>query len=159
MEDKTQLYLEDLRLNPHYVIWYKNVFTVLVTLLIPFGLLAYWNCNTYIILHRRHSRYHHIRLHAPHPTPINPDSHGPPEKIMVAPLIHENANEHFLEDVQRYALIELPKACSQVAAASTLNCATFAESVQRSSQGNGGIAVNKVSTTVPPKPKGYSCIV
>ena len=45
--------MEDITLNPHYVIWYKNVATLLVTLLIPLSLLAFWNWNTYDILRRR----------------------------------------------------------------------------------------------------------
>ena len=45
--------MEGIRLNPHYVIWYKNVATLFVSLLIPFAFLAYWNLNTACVLRRR----------------------------------------------------------------------------------------------------------
>ena len=53
VENGTKLKIEPLRLNPHYVIWYKNVTTFLVSLLIPLCLLAYWNYNTSDVLNRR----------------------------------------------------------------------------------------------------------
>ena len=47
----------NLRLNPHYVIWYKNVATLLVSVIIPFTLLVHWNLNTVaIIVMRRRLR-------------------------------------------------------------------------------------------------------
>ena len=45
--------MKNLRLNPHYVIWYKNVATVVVSLIIPFVLLVYWNLNTFAVLWMR----------------------------------------------------------------------------------------------------------
>ena len=45
--------LQPLRLNWHYVIWYKNVATLLASLVVPFSLLAYWNIQTFKILLRR----------------------------------------------------------------------------------------------------------
>ena len=45
--------LQPLRLNWHYVIWYKNVATLLASLVVPFSLLAYWNIQTFRILLRR----------------------------------------------------------------------------------------------------------
>ena len=50
--------MEGIRLNPHYVIWYKNVATLLVSLLIPFAFLAYWNLNTACVLWRRRRLQH-----------------------------------------------------------------------------------------------------
>ena len=50
---ESKLKIEPIRLNPHYVIWYKNVATFLLSLLIPLCLLAYWNYNTYDVLRRR----------------------------------------------------------------------------------------------------------
>ena len=50
---ETCLYMEKLRLNPHYVIWYKNVATLLVSVVIPFTLLVHWNLNTIAIIVRR----------------------------------------------------------------------------------------------------------
>ena len=50
---KSKLKIESIRLNPHYVIWYKSVATVLVSLLIPLCLLAFWNWNIYVVLMRR----------------------------------------------------------------------------------------------------------
>ena len=52
-EEGVKLKIEQLRLNPHYLIWYKNVATFLVSLLLPLCLLAYWNYNTNDVLNRR----------------------------------------------------------------------------------------------------------
>ena len=45
--------LADLRLNPHYVMWYKNLATMVVTLLIPLILLGFWNFKTFSVMQRR----------------------------------------------------------------------------------------------------------
>ena len=45
--------IADLRLNPHYVIWYKNVITIVTTLAVPVVLLGYWNFRTAQVLRRR----------------------------------------------------------------------------------------------------------
>ena len=45
--------LNPIRLNWHYVIWYKNFTVLLVSLIFPFGLLAYWNFNTLAVMSRR----------------------------------------------------------------------------------------------------------
>ena len=50
---ETELHMENLRLNLHYVVWYKNVATLLVSVVIPFTLLVYWNLNTVAIIVRR----------------------------------------------------------------------------------------------------------
>ena len=45
--------VSELRLNPHYVIWYKNFVTLLATLIIPFALLAYWNYMTAKVINQK----------------------------------------------------------------------------------------------------------
>ena len=45
--------MKNIRFNPHYVIWYKNVAIVVVSLILPFALLAYWNFNTFRVLWMR----------------------------------------------------------------------------------------------------------
>ena len=52
-ENETHLKMKNLRFNPHYVIWYKNVAIVVVSLILPFALLAYWNFNTFRVLWMR----------------------------------------------------------------------------------------------------------
>ena len=51
--NKAKMVLQPLRLNWHYVIWYKNVATLLASLVVPFSLLAYWNIQTFRTLLRR----------------------------------------------------------------------------------------------------------
>ena len=45
--------LNPIRLNWHYVIWYKNFTVIFVSLIVPFALLAYWNFNTLAVMSRR----------------------------------------------------------------------------------------------------------
>ena len=45
--------LNPIRLNWHYVIWYRNFTLLIVSLVVPFVLLAYWNFNTLSVLLRR----------------------------------------------------------------------------------------------------------
>ena len=45
--------LSPIRLNWHYVIWYRNFAGLMVSLVVPFTLLAYWNFNTLSVLLRR----------------------------------------------------------------------------------------------------------
>ena len=40
------LVLNPMRLNWHYVIWYKNFFLTIVSLIVPFILLLFWNYHT-----------------------------------------------------------------------------------------------------------------
>ena len=47
------LVLNPIRLNWHYVIWYKNFTVLLVSLILPLTLLAYWNFNTLAVMARR----------------------------------------------------------------------------------------------------------
>ena len=47
------LELNPIRLNWHYVIWYKNFTVILVSLVLPLTLLAYWNFNTLAVMSRR----------------------------------------------------------------------------------------------------------
>ena len=48
------LTINPIRLNWHYVIWYKNFIVILLSLVVPFILLAYWNSNTLAVMIRRH---------------------------------------------------------------------------------------------------------
>ena len=48
------LTINPIRLNWHYVIWYKNFTVLLLSLVVPFILLAYWNANTLAVMIRRH---------------------------------------------------------------------------------------------------------
>ena len=43
------------RLNPHYVVWYRNLIQFSITILLPFTLLTYWNLGTAILIKRRHN--------------------------------------------------------------------------------------------------------
>ena len=45
--------LEKIRLNWHYVIWYKNFTALIASLVVPFALLAYWNINTFAVIRMR----------------------------------------------------------------------------------------------------------
>ena len=45
--------LGEIRLNWHYVIWYRNFTTLVVSLILPFALLAYWNLKTLAVIRRR----------------------------------------------------------------------------------------------------------
>lgn len=42
-----------IRFNNHYVLWYRNVAVLIVSLIIPLVLLAYWNFNTLMVMMRR----------------------------------------------------------------------------------------------------------
>ena len=44
--------MTSLRLDPSYILWYKNAATFGLTLLLPLVLLAYWNTQTYRIMNR-----------------------------------------------------------------------------------------------------------
>ena len=39
-----------LRLDEHYILWYKNAATFVFTLVVPLAFLAYWNANTYRLM-------------------------------------------------------------------------------------------------------------
>ena len=45
--------IHPIRLNKHYILWYRNVAVFIVSLIIPLVLLGYWNFNTLLILMRR----------------------------------------------------------------------------------------------------------
>ena len=45
--------LQPIRLNWHYVLWYRNVAVLFLSLVIPLILLAYWNFNTLSVILRR----------------------------------------------------------------------------------------------------------
>ena len=53
METEKEMTVGKIRLNWHYVIWFKNFTTLFATLVLPFALLAYWNCKTLSVLRRR----------------------------------------------------------------------------------------------------------
>ena len=53
MKKEATLAINPIRLNWHYVIWYKNFTVILVSLVVPFILLAYWNINTLSVMLRR----------------------------------------------------------------------------------------------------------
>lgn len=53
LENETKIALEPIRLNPHYVLWYRNITVLIVSLIIPLTLLAYWNFNTLSVIIRR----------------------------------------------------------------------------------------------------------
>lgn len=53
MKKEATLAINPIRLNWHYVIWYKNFTVILVSLVVPFILLAYWNLNTLSVMLRR----------------------------------------------------------------------------------------------------------
>ena len=42
-----------IRFNNHYILWYRNVAVLIVSLIIPLVLLGYWNLNTLIVMMRR----------------------------------------------------------------------------------------------------------
>ena len=65
--------LKPLRLNWHYVVWYKNVIALFASLFVPLCLMAYWNIRTFQILLRR--RY----FQTPTPTPVNNSAIHPTE--------------------------------------------------------------------------------
>ena len=47
------LKINPIRLNWHYIIWYKNFTVISISLIVPFILLAYWNANTLAVMLRR----------------------------------------------------------------------------------------------------------
>ena len=53
MGKETALELHPMRLNWHYVIWYRNLTVFLVSAVTPLVLLAYWNFNTLSVMLRR----------------------------------------------------------------------------------------------------------
>ena len=53
MKQQAAMVLSPIRLNWHYVSWYRNFAALIVSLVVPFTLLAYWNFNTFSVLLRR----------------------------------------------------------------------------------------------------------
>ena len=53
MKLEATLTINPIRFNWHYVIWYKNVTVILISLILPFILLAYWNMKTVAVMVRR----------------------------------------------------------------------------------------------------------
>ena len=47
------LAVSDFYLNPDYILWYKNLASFVVTLLLPLILLAFYNCSTYNRINQR----------------------------------------------------------------------------------------------------------
>jgi hypothetical protein len=68
--------LNPIRLNWHYVIWYRNFASLMVSLVVPFTLLAYWNFNTFLVLLRRRrlrNRPSQYQASSENPTGILPE--------------------------------------------------------------------------------------
>ena len=79
--------LKPLRLNWHYVVWYKNVTALVASLFAPLCLMAYWNIRTFQILLRR--RY----FRTPTPTPNNNSAiHSPEDNAPVVAVAVLNPN-------------------------------------------------------------------
>ena len=53
MKYEATMVLQPLRLNWHYVIWYKGITSLIASFVVPLTLLAYWNINTFQTLLRR----------------------------------------------------------------------------------------------------------
>ena len=47
------LAVSDFYLNPDYILWYKNLASFVVPLLLPLILLAFYNCSTYNRINQR----------------------------------------------------------------------------------------------------------
>ena len=45
--------LGTIRFNWHYVIWFRNVTMIMVSLLLPLGLMTHWNLKTLSIIRRQ----------------------------------------------------------------------------------------------------------
>ena len=50
-----RLQVSSLRLDYHYILWYKNIATFVCTMVVPFVLLPYWNTQTYRVMSKRTS--------------------------------------------------------------------------------------------------------
>ena len=48
-----QLYWKELRLNPNYVLYYKGIGRLIVTVITTFSIVLYFNANTYKIIKKR----------------------------------------------------------------------------------------------------------
>ena len=48
-----ELLITEWRYNQFYIIFYKNLATFILTLIVPLGLLAYYNVNTYRLMGQR----------------------------------------------------------------------------------------------------------
>ena len=46
----------DFYLNPDYILWYKNLASFVVTLLVPLMLLGFYNGTTYKLINKRYIR-------------------------------------------------------------------------------------------------------
>ena len=53
MKYEATMVLQPLRLNWHYVIWYKSITSLIASFVVPLTLLAYWNINTFQTMLRR----------------------------------------------------------------------------------------------------------
>ena len=113
--------LQPIRLNWHYVIWYRNFTVLLMSLVLPFILLAYWNFNTLVVLLRRH------RLR-----------NRPPPAAMHLTTVYTNGDitNNTLGPV---AISELANTITPVMAASMLNGDTIPPSSRTNSSFEQGI--------------------
>ena len=54
-----------MRFNWHYVVWYQNFVSLIVSLLAPLVMLVYWNSNTLGVIRRRRRLRNRPYLHSP----------------------------------------------------------------------------------------------
>ena len=59
-----ELTVTELRVNNHYIMWYKNVATLILTIILPLALLIRWNYNTYAVIQRRQRLKHRPRTYS-----------------------------------------------------------------------------------------------
>ena len=45
--------IHPIRFNNHYILWYRNIAVLIVSLIVPLILLGYWNFNTLLVMMRR----------------------------------------------------------------------------------------------------------
>ena len=53
LEYETKMIPGPICFNWHYIIWIKNFITLFATLILPFTLMAYWNCKALSVNRRR----------------------------------------------------------------------------------------------------------
>jgi len=52
----------EMRLNPHYVVWFRNLIQFTASSLTPLILLTYWNVGTVIRINRRNKNLAQMRI-------------------------------------------------------------------------------------------------
>ena len=84
------LTINPIRLNWHYVIWYKNFIVILLSLVVPFILLAYWNANILAVMIRRHRLAYRPALRSSNNVGTNFAISLPTNEEVAAALLNEN---------------------------------------------------------------------